>query len=542
MKSIIKKLIALSTALVIAIPLMMINVSAEDEELDIIAAATETLSTMEGFKCVKENVYTKTDTINDGTLEVVYPAIYDLTNKKLYMSTSATYGYFPSTQTSSALHTTANTHVSGRTYINTVMTYSDSIRLEWNGFSFSNGLFKYSVQRTLTTEPSFYATGVLNVDFTTDCHVYQWKFKDSNGTELTEQNANDMKNGVITAKYIFIVFELKDPNNPPPVPKPTDYNNYITMTTEDDNTNGNATGDILTANQTDEEKEQGYILKYSNSWVKDETQVGKISFAVTDNKLYHSYFIRISENKVIYEKVGKLMENHDEYIQNQEDWLNHIGIWDEVIYNANYRILTDTEKIYLKKYCQQMQAVPFELVGTVSHESWKFSSTKQPYCETKVISLDMCDYFSVVRDDVYKIELVDQITKQVLDTTYIYANETKNQNTTPYGSKIYDYENEEDAYDDIINNEPKDYDEYNNEGDGDYNSNYEPFSGDIDYNGNNAVVDLDETLADINKYVSQTEKFFQACYGLLPAEMWVVIGTGFAVLIAIGIFKFALGK
>lgn len=525
-----KKIICAFTAIIISVITLCVSASAEITVTENTCIKSTLFSNMAYYKGYQVGTFVKTDTV----YEVFNLCIFDKTANTMYCLYSGVNGHTVLGKVVESMcygYNSSTNNLIPTVNVGNVSQYSLTIskkNIDTTGLT-------VNVNQSYTLASN---SQVVNLD--TDYKLTN--FIDVNGTNINIEN-------IYTHNLELLYFKFNQSNNNSialnfknGMYRTTDFTNFIS--TEYQTTKStDMSGKILTAPQTDENKADGYILKYSKSWLENESNVGKICFMITDNTktgLKRSFYIRVSENQEIYTNVENLMINHDTYLANQEDWLNHLGVWDEIFYNGYYQVLTDKEKAYLKEYCNNMSTLGFNLIGTISKDTYTFDYDVKPFKSTKVITLDMCDYFSVVKDDVYKIELVDSSNNSVLDTTYIYSNSTKSKNSVLYGNQEYTYEDKDTALTDVTNNTPTNYYTYKNTSASNYSANYTPFTGQIGYNGNNAIEDnFDNIMTDINGYVSQTQKFFTACWGLLPPEIWTIIIAGLTILIGVGIVKLA---
>ncbi len=262
-------------------------------------------------------------------------------------------------------------------------------------------------------------------------------------------------------------------------------------------------------------------------WIKEGMQYPYFSWYIRDNGNQHSYSVKFSYNSSQVDTCEKVFNNrfYDE-LENVKQ--NPLLLFAEsgVIYAASkLKWLVEQTGLLTSITAIQWKNLSYTDSFALSSDDMDFSS-----CENsgnKVFSVCLSDYSDIGRYFIYRADIIDNVSGQVLDTTFFCPLNKFNKGSSGYGSKIYDYgDNGDDMLDDLINNTPSVDPSIKN-----------PFdiSGDvIDNNyGGGSISDLNisDISSSLESSVNSVSVFFRFCWTLFPSQIWSVILLGLSLII-----------
>lgn len=262
-------------------------------------------------------------------------------------------------------------------------------------------------------------------------------------------------------------------------------------------------------------------------WIKQGMQYPYFSWYIRDNGNHHSYSVKFSYNSSQVDTCEKVFNNrfYDE-LENVKQ--NPLLLFAEsgVIYAASkLKWLAEQSGLLTNITAIQWKNLSYTDSFALNSDDMDFTA-----CEdsgNKVFSVCLSDYSDIGRYFIYRADIIDNTTGQVLDTTFFCPLNKFSKGNSGYGSKIYDYgDNGDGMLDDLINNTPSVDPSIKN-----------PFdiSGDvIDNNyGGGSISDLNisDILSSLESSVNSVSVFFRFCWTLFPSQIWLVILLGLSLII-----------
>lgn len=262
-------------------------------------------------------------------------------------------------------------------------------------------------------------------------------------------------------------------------------------------------------------------------WIKQGMQYPYFSWYIRDNGNHHSYSVKFSYNSSQVDTCEKVFNNrfYDE-LENVKQ--NPLLLFAEsgVIYAASkLKWLAEQSGLLTNITAIQWKNLSYTDSFALNSDDMDFTA-----CEdsgNKVFSVCLSDYSDIGRYFIYRADIIDNTTGQVLDTTFFCPLNKFSKGNSGYGSKIYDYgDNGDGMLDDLINNTPSVDPSIKN-----------PFdiSGDvIDNNyGGGSISDLNisDISSSLESSVNSVSVFFRFCWTLFPSQIWSVILLGLSLII-----------
>lgn len=262
-------------------------------------------------------------------------------------------------------------------------------------------------------------------------------------------------------------------------------------------------------------------------WIKEGMQYPYFSWYIRDNGNHHSYSVKFSYNSSQVDTCEKVFNNrfYDE-LENVKQ--NPLLLFAEsgVIYAASkLKWLAEQTGFLTNITAIQWKNLSYTDSFALSSDDMDFSS-----CENsgnKVFSVCLSDYSDIGRYFIYRADIIDNTTGQVLDTTFFCPLNKFSNGNSGYGSKIYDYGDDGDGMlDDLINNTPSVDPSIKN-----------PFdiSGDVidnNYGGGSiSDINISDISSSLESSVNSVSVFFRFCWSLFPSQIWSVILLGLSLII-----------
>lgn len=262
-------------------------------------------------------------------------------------------------------------------------------------------------------------------------------------------------------------------------------------------------------------------------WIKEGMQYPYFSWYIRDNGNHHSYSVKFSYNSSQVDTCEKVFNNrfYDE-LENVKQ--NPLLLFAEsgVIFAAS-KLKWLAEQVGLLKNITAIQWKNLSYTDSFVLKSDDMDFTTCDNNGNRVFSVCLSDYSDIGRYFIYRADIIDNVTGQVLDTTFFCPLNKFNKGNSGYGSKIYDYgDNGDGMLDDLINNTPSVDPSIKN-----------PFdiSGDvIDNNyGGGSLSDLNisDIASSLESSVNSVSVFFRFCWTLFPSAIWSIILLGLSLII-----------
>lgn len=262
-------------------------------------------------------------------------------------------------------------------------------------------------------------------------------------------------------------------------------------------------------------------------WIKQGMQYPYFTWYIRDNGNKHSYSVKFSYNSTQVDICEKVFNNrfYDE-IENVKQ--NPLLLFAEsgIIFAAS-KLNWLAEQVGLKETITSIQWRNLSYTDSFVLSSSDMDFTSSENNGNKVFSVCLSDYSDIGRYFIYRAEIVDNTTGNVLDTTYFCPLNKFSKGSSGYGSKIYDYgDNGDGMLDDLINNtptvNPNIKDNFTVNGN---------FIGDDIITGNLANVDISTIYSTLVSSANSVGAFFNACMQIIPPAFISIILTGLSLVI-----------
>lgn len=262
-------------------------------------------------------------------------------------------------------------------------------------------------------------------------------------------------------------------------------------------------------------------------WIKEGMQYPYFSWYIRDNGNKHSYSVKFSYNSSQVDTCEKVFNNrfYDE-LENVKQ--NPLLLFAEsgVIYAAS-KLKWLAEQSGLLTNITAIQWKNLSYTDSFALNSYDMDFTACEDSGNKVFSVCLSDYSDIGRYFIYRADIIDNTTGQVLDTTFFCPLNKFSKGNSGYGSKIYDYgDNGDGMLEDLINNTPSVDPSIKN-----------PFdiSGDVidnNYGGGSiSDINISDISSSLESSVNSVSVFFRFCWTLFPSQIWSVILLGLSLII-----------
>lgn len=312
----------------------------------------------------------------------------------------------------------------------------------------------------------------------------------------------------------------------------TDVQNFV-----DDVINNHKDSDFISADDTNSPTAEFVSCKsaptgypegvlWFEDWIKEGMQYPYFSWYIRDNGNHHSYSVKFSYNSSQVDTCEKVFNNRFyEELENVKQ--NPLLLFAEsgVIFAASkLKWLAEQTGLLKNITAIQWKNLSYTDSFVLKSDDMDFSS-----CENsgnKVFSVCLSDYSDIGRYFIYRADIIDNVTGQVLDTTFFCPLNKFTKGNSGYGSKIYDYgDNGDGMLDDLINNTPS-VDP----------SIKDPFdiSGDVidnNYGGSLSDLNISDIASSLESSVNSVSVFFRFCWTLFPSAIWSIILLGLSLII-----------
>ena len=378
---------------------------------------------------------------------------------------------------------------------------SPSKKFDYRYFSFSES------GNTLTVTNSEYPSGTWAVTY---------EFKSASGVTLSSSNVN---------RILFA--RVKTCLSTDDTVDVSDISSYINSsdTYKDIDTGNDPSAEFVSCKSAPTGYPEGVL--WFEDWIKEGMQYPYFSWYIRDNGNHHSYSVKFSYNSSQVDTCEKVFNNrfYDE-LENVKQ--NPLLLFAEsgVIFAAS-KLKWLAEQVGLLKNITAIQWKNLSYTDSFVLKSDDMDFTTCDNSGNRVFSVCLSDYSDIGRYFIYRADIIDNVTGQVLDTTFFCPLNKFNKGNSGYGSKIYDYgDNGDGMLDDLINNTPSVDPSIKN-----------PFdiSGDvIDNNyGGGSLSDLNisDIASSLESSVNSVSVFFRFCWTLFPSAIWSIILLGLSLII-----------
>lgn len=266
-------------------------------------------------------------------------------------------------------------------------------------------------------------------------------------------------------------------------------------------------------------------------WFKDFTSEGQqyplFTYYIHDNGNKHSYSLKLSYSSSAKDDVKKVFNLRENTKEDTDSTIKDVVERIVAMYAIHGVKMHD-----LTPYLRTALNLKFPNNLTYN-QAFVLSSPEMDFSATgnnKVYTICLSDYSDIIQCLIYKVEIIDNNTGLVLDTTYFTSKQTFNKGNSGFGSKVYDYDN---RYDDMINDiknntpsvEPDNKGNFGVDGDIIQTGRYDYYTG----------LKIDDIFGSLESSASSLGSFFQACMNIIPASILAVIIGGLSIVIVLRI-------
>lgn len=268
-------------------------------------------------------------------------------------------------------------------------------------------------------------------------------------------------------------------------------------------------------------------------WFKDFTADGlqypMFSYYISDNGNKHRYQLRLSYSSSQAQYINTVFGNVNENnISEQEKKMRDLALFlkgNLPVGSTNYEKFMALRP-YFQLILKKPEYLSFNESFTLNANAMNFDNSLND--GNKVYTICLSDYSDIIAYYIYRAELVDMQTSQVLDTTYFCSNKTYHKGDSGTGAKIYDYGDDYDGMiEDIKNNTPSITPGIDNK-----------FSttGDIinmkddDYLSG---LKIDNIFSVLGQSARSIGAFFQACFNIVPPAILSILLSTMSLLIVL---------
>lgn len=236
---------------------------------------------------------------------------------------------------------------------------------------------------------------------------------------------------------------------------------------------------------------------------------------INDNGMHYTYSVRVGVNTQYSAKLEEFWLNED---YKQQMAANSFGLF--IPHSAQ----AAATMIASFKYLTECDTWAYDYSTSISSELFSFAKTD---VSSRIYSLNLSDYISIIKFNIYQLEIVCNETSQVLSTTYFTCPRSYARSESDYGIKSYDYSSSSDADADSSGSN--------------YTGNFTQGSTGASSNPQDIVSNaFKDTVSSINitdfssslqGSISNVSVFFQSCWGLFPPVLWSIILTGLSLIV-----------
>ncbi len=276
-------------------------------------------------------------------------------------------------------------------------------------------------------------------------------------------------------------------------------------------------------------REDGSLPLWFKDFTADGLQYPMFSYYISDNGNKHRYQVRLSYSSsqadVVNTIFGIVNENN---LSDQEKTLRDLGAFlkgNLPISSSNYdkfRALKPYMELILKK----PEYISFDEAFTLNSNQMNFEASE--VSGNKIYTICLSDYSDIIANYIYRAQIIDMQTSQILDTTYFCSNKTYHKGDSGTGAKIYDYgDNYTGMIEDIKNNTPSVTPGIDNK----FST-----SGDIINMKDNDYLSglkIDNIFSVLGQSAKSIGAFFQACFNIVPSAILSILLSTMSLLIVL---------
>lgn len=264
-------------------------------------------------------------------------------------------------------------------------------------------------------------------------------------------------------------------------------------------------------------------------WINEGMQYPYFSWYIRDNGNQHSYSVKFSYNSSQVDTCDKVFNNrfYDELEKVSDVLSNPLFLFVESgVVLAATQLKNLAEKTGLLNSITAIQWKNLSYTDSFLLQSDDMDFSQCNDSGNRVYSVCLSDYSDIGRYFIYRADIIDNVTGQILDTTFFCPLNKFGKGNSGFGSKIYDYgDNGDGMLDDLINNTPSVDPSIKN-----------PFdtSGNVidkNYGGSLSDINISDIASSLENSINSVSVFFRFCWTLFPSQIWSVILLGLSLII-----------
>lgn len=276
-------------------------------------------------------------------------------------------------------------------------------------------------------------------------------------------------------------------------------------------------------------REDGGLPLWFKDFTADGLQYPMFSYYISDNGNKHRYQLRLSysssQSDIVNTVFGNVNENN---LSEQEKTLRELGQFlkgNLPFGSTNYSRFMAL-KPYLELILKKPEYISFDEAFTLNSNQMNFETSE--LSGNKVYTICLSDYSDIIANYIYRAQIVDMQTSEILDTTYFCSNKTYHKGDSGTGVKIYDYGDDYTGMiDDIKNNTlsvtPSIDNKFNTDGDIINMQDNDYLSG----------LKIDNIFSVLGQSAKSIGAFFQACLNIVPPAILSILLSTLSLLIVL---------
>lgn len=276
-------------------------------------------------------------------------------------------------------------------------------------------------------------------------------------------------------------------------------------------------------------RDDGSLPLWFKDFTADGLQYPMFTYYISDNGNKHRYQFRLSysssQSNVVNTIFGIVNENN---LSEQEKTLRELGqfLKGHLPTGSTSYSRFMALKPYMELILKKPEYISFDEAFTLNSNQMNFETSETS--GNKVYTICLSDYSDIVANYIYRAQIVDMQTSEILDTTYFCSNKTYHKGDSGTGVKIYDYGDDSDKMlDDIINNTPSVTPGIDNK--------FSTTGDIIDMQDNDYLsgLKIDNIFSVLGQSAKSVGAFFQACLNIVPSAILSILLSTLSLLIVL---------
>lgn len=304
-------------------------------------------------------------------------------------------------------------------------------------------------------------------------------------------------------------------------------NNYNDSNFKDNNSSTSPVAEFMTCASFT--RDDGSLPLWFKDFTADGLQYPMFSYYISDNGNHHRYQVRLSYSSsqadVVNTIFGIVNVNN---LSEQEKTLRELGEFlkgNLPIGSSNYTKFMSL-KPYMELILKKPEYISFDEAFTLNSNQMNFDSSETS--GNKIYTICLSDYSDIISNYIYRAQIVDMQTSEILDTTYFCSNKTYYKGDSGTGAKIYDYGDDYNGMiEDIKNNTPSVTPGIDNK--------FSTTGDIIDIQDNNYLsgLKIDNIFSVLGQSAKSIGAFFQACFNIVPSAILSILLSTMSLLIVL---------